>query len=417
MPTVVKRPDFPIASDRWTFSLGLTTGATTWLSGHTASEHDGERVVVRGGLAQQAARAWEKVGMLIEAAGLGPEHVVRVCEYVRADALEEAEAVDDARRAFLGAAADPAVNRVVVPGLMRPDAAIEVEVTCHVPDADDAVDREVAVTSAAGIVPVGAAPARVAGDLVWVSSVLATDAEGRIVGGDDLVAQTAQVYENLAAALGALDMTTHDIVKTVEFVRPHTRRDYPRTGRIRRERLSAPYGGATGIVMDVLPHPDALIQVDVLASRAPREAVTCGWSRYEKLTYNPGLRVGDLLVMSGQAALDVETEQAVHPGDVVAQARYTYENVVRVLEAAGLGPEHLVRTVEYLVPEAVPRARETAEVRRELLGDPFPAATGVECSGLLRPEFLLEVDPFAVFPAYEAPDRDEAAASDAGGAP
>ncbi len=393
MVTVVNAPDFPLWSPKYTFSLGLTTGATTWMSGHTASEHDGEKVVVVGGMAEQAKRAWEKVGLLLDAAGLSTNDVVRVAEYVTARFLPDIEAADEARTAFLGPAAAPALNRVVVEGLMRPEAAIEIEVTCHTGATPVAVSSTGRTASA---------PARAAGDLVWVSSVMATDDKGAIVGGDDLVAQTDRIYDNIQAILEPMGMSTQDIVKTVEFAKPHTRRQYPKTGRIRRERLAAPYGGATGILMDELAHPDALMQVDVLASKAPREAVTAGWSRYEKLTYNPGLKVGDLLVMSGQAALDVETEQAVHAGDVVEQTRFTYQNIIRVLEAAGLGAEHLVRTVEYLTPAGLPRARETAAVRRELLGDPYPTATGVTCSALLRPEFEIEIDPFAVFP-----DRDD----------
>jgi len=35
-------------------------------------------------------------------------------------------------------------------------------------------------------------------------------------------------------------------------------------------------------------------------------------------------------------------------------------------------------------------------VRREILREPWPASTGVVCEALLRPEFLIEIDPLAV---------------------
>ena len=33
--------------------------------------------------------------------------------------------------------------------------------------------------------------------------------------------------------------------------------------------------------------------------------------------------------------------------------------------------------------------------RLELLKEPYPASTGIVCHSLLRPEFLIEIDPFA----------------------
>jgi enamine deaminase RidA (YjgF/YER057c/UK114 family) len=101
------------------------------------------------------------------------------------------------------------------------------------------------------------------------------------------------------------------------------------------------YPAAADIIMPALPRPGALIQVVLTASEHAPVAVNPGWERYAQLTYSPAVRAGDVLFMSGQAALDPEAERAVHAGDVVAKAEYTYENVLRVLEAAGGGPEHL----------------------------------------------------------------------------
>ncbi len=42
--------------------------------------------------------------------------------------------------------------------------------------------------------------------------------------------------------------------------------------------------------------------------------------------------------------------------------------------------------------------RGVAAVRERMLRAPWPASTGAVCSGLLRPEFLLEVFPTAVVP-------------------
>ena len=353
--------------------LAVTVGTSAHLSSVTAPAVDG---TVPGDTAAQVAAAWDVVTERLAALGQSPHDIVRVAEYVTFDALGDLGAVAAVRAARLGGHA-PAATTVPVHGLLVPGATVALEVTT---DAGG-------VTNADGIAA--------AGDLVHVSSVLPLDVRGDVVGGDDIVLQTAKVYANAAVILARLGLGLEDVVKTVEFVKPHTRAAYPRTGFVRKQHLAAPYGGGTGIVMDELAHPDALIQVDFVASPAPRTKVDCGWERYAKLTYNPGLEVGErAFVMSGQAALDVETEEAVLPGDVVAQARYTYENIARVLDGAGLTPEHLVRSVEYVTPGGVARYDEVDAVRREVLGS--PAVTTVVCSGLLRPEFEIEIDPFAV---------------------
>jgi enamine deaminase RidA (YjgF/YER057c/UK114 family) len=135
-----------------------------------------------------------------------------------------------------------------------------------------------------------------------------------------------------------------------------------------------------------------------MASRHPAEAVNPGWERYGKLTYSPAVKAGRVLFMSGQAALDPPSEQALFAGDVVAQADYTYGNIVAVLQAAGLGPEDLVKTIEYVLPEALNDYRQVAKVRARRLSEPYPASTGLVIPKLLRPEFLIEIDPMALFP-------------------
>jgi enamine deaminase RidA (YjgF/YER057c/UK114 family) len=156
------------------------------------------------------------------------------------------------------------------------------------------------------------------------------------------------------------------------------------------------YPGAAGIIMPRLLHPEALIQYDFIATRDVPVGVNPGWERYKKLTYSPGVRAGKLLFMSGFGALDPATERVVHDGDVAAQADYTLQNILRVVETAGGSAANLVKTVEYVTPAALPRYREVAGVRSRLLTPPLPASTGLVCDALLRPEMLIEIDPTAV---------------------
>ena len=59
---------------------------------------------------------------------------------------------------------------------------------------------------------------RVEGPLLFVSGVVPVDAHGRLVGGDDVVAQARQVFANLEAVLAAGGATFADVVKVTVFL-------------------------------------------------------------------------------------------------------------------------------------------------------------------------------------------------------
>ena len=371
--TAIKPATFPwFDYSRYSFSLGLKTATGAYLSGHTASEYDAaaRRIVVRGGMTDQVRTAYAKIGAILEAAGYGYGDVVRIVEYVKPEGIERyAEAA--AVRAEVFGAHKPTVNTVPVKALLRPEAYIEIEVTAGP-----------AIRDSAGV--------------VFLPSVQPTDDQGNIIGAGDVVAQTRAVFEKAGKLLGALGLGFANVVKTLDYTTPAALAAYKGTGRVRKEHLGPVYPGSAGILMPRLLHPEALIQYDVTASRETPVAVNPGWSRYQKLSYSPAVKAGKMLFMSGQGALDPETERMLFDGDVVAQAEYTYENILKVLAAAGGGPQHLVKTIEYVTPAALARYRDVAGVRARLLREPFPASTGLVCELLLRPEMLIEVDPLAI---------------------
>jgi reactive intermediate/imine deaminase len=57
-----------------------------------------------------------------------------------------------------------------------------------------------------------------AGELLFVSGCIAVDAEGRLVGGEDVVAQTRQVFANIGAVLAAAGCGMRDVVKVAVFL-------------------------------------------------------------------------------------------------------------------------------------------------------------------------------------------------------
>ena len=368
----------------YSFSLGIDVGDGVYLSGHTASAYDKEldRITIKGDMAEQARTAYSKIAAILEGAGKSFGDVVRVVEYVKPEGIERyAEAA--AIRTELFGNHCPAVNTVPVKALLRPDAFIEIEITAG------PVGSE---TSFGSGLPV----AQESSGVVFLPTVQAVNENGEIIGAGDVVAQTAAIFEKAKKMLEKLGLGFDSIVKTLDYITPEALTNYRGTGRVRKEFLGPVYPGAAGILMPRLLHPEALIQYDFIASRDQTVAVNPGWDRYEKLTYSPGVRAGKLLFLSGQGSLDPSTERIVHDGDVVAQAEYTYNNIFKVIEAGGGKPENLVKTIEYVTPAALERYREVGALRAKQLSQPYPAATGLICDSLLRPEMQIEIDPFAV---------------------
>jgi enamine deaminase RidA (YjgF/YER057c/UK114 family) len=56
------------------------------------------------------------------------------------------------------------------------------------------------------------------GDQVWISGTTATDADGRLVGGDDPYAQTRQILANIERALVRAGAELADVVRTRIYV-------------------------------------------------------------------------------------------------------------------------------------------------------------------------------------------------------
>jgi enamine deaminase RidA (YjgF/YER057c/UK114 family) len=129
-----------------------------------------------------------------------------------------------------------------------------------------------------------------------------------------------------------------------------------------------------------------------------RKRVTTGTEWEPRVGYSRAVRIGDRILVSGTTATD-EDGDPVAPGDPAAQMRRALETVVDAIEAAGGTREHVVRTRLYVTDaddwEAV------GEVHREFFGDVRPASTMVEVSGLLGPEYVVEIEAEAVVPDGE----------------
>lgn len=114
---------------------------------------------------------------------------------------------------------------------------------------------------------------------------------------------------------------------------------------------------------------------------------------YEPFRLSQAMRVGDLLFVSGQAAID-EHGQIVGVGDFDAQAEQTFRNLRRVLEAGGSSLERVVKVTIFLTDMA--NFPKIIDLRGTWFTAPYPADTIVEVTALALPELQIEIEAIAV---------------------
>jgi len=101
-----------------------------------------------------------------------------------------------------------------------------------------------------------------ANGLLFVSGCPATDEQGNLVGGDDTVAQCAQVLKNLGAILAAAGCTPQDVVKVNVYLTDMA--DFAAMNEVYRTHFQAPYPARTAIGVAALPL-GAAVEFDAIA--------------------------------------------------------------------------------------------------------------------------------------------------------
>jgi 2-iminobutanoate/2-iminopropanoate deaminase len=97
------------------------------------------------------------------------------------------------------------------------------------------------------------------------------------------------------------------------------------------------------------------------------------------LPYSLAIEAGDLVFLSGQTPLDAATGKLVE-GDIGAQAKQCLENLRAVLDAAGLGFDHVVKTTIFLT--SMGDFAAVNEVYKTYVSEPFPARSTIAVAAL-----------------------------------
>jgi 2-iminobutanoate/2-iminopropanoate deaminase len=103
-----------------------------------------------------------------------------------------------------------------------------------------------------------------AGDLLFVSGIVAVDEAGQLVGGDDVAAQACQVFANIREILAAAGCGFADVVKVTVYLTDVD--DRPLVNPVRQEYFGTTRPASTLIEVSRLAVPGAKIEVDAVAA-------------------------------------------------------------------------------------------------------------------------------------------------------
>ncbi len=101
------------------------------------------------------------------------------------------------------------------------------------------------------------------GDTVYVSGSVAWDPEGRIVGGDDMLAQSRQAFANVKEILAAAGATMDDVVKITAYLTDIDR--YADYAAARAEAFPNNVPASTAVTSPALIEPDLLVEIEAVA--------------------------------------------------------------------------------------------------------------------------------------------------------
>jgi len=102
-----------------------------------------------------------------------------------------------------------------------------------------------------------------AGGFLYVSGIVAVDEEGRLVGGDDVVAQTRKVFATIGEILAAGGCGIEDVVKVTIFLTDVD--DRPRINPVRQEVFGRTRPASTLVEVPRLAVPGAKVEVECVA--------------------------------------------------------------------------------------------------------------------------------------------------------
>ncbi len=101
------------------------------------------------------------------------------------------------------------------------------------------------------------------GDLLFISGLAPLDEAGRLVGGDDVAAQTRQIFRNMAKILEAAGAVLADVLRVTVYLTDIT--DRPKINPVRQEFFGPTRPASTLVEVSALILPGMKVEIEAIA--------------------------------------------------------------------------------------------------------------------------------------------------------
>lgn len=124
-----------------------------------------------------------------------------------------------------------------------------------------------------------------------------------------------------------------------------------------------------------------------------RQRISSGTPWESFAGYSRAIRVGNAVYVAGTTASD-QNGNVIGKNDPYAQAAYIFQKIDKALREANASLTDVVRTRMFVTN--IDEWEEIARAHGEVFKEIRPASTLVEVSGLIAPEFLVEIEVDAI---------------------
>ncbi|MEO7984328.1 MAG: RidA family protein [Bacteroidota bacterium] len=109
--------------------------------------------------------------------------------------------------------------------------------------------------------------------------------------------------------------------------------------------------------------------------------------------YSRAVKVGNIVEITGTVAVD-ENSLPVGKDDAYGQTKFILEKIEKILQNAGASLQDVVRTRMFVTD--ISRWEEYGKAHGEFFSSIKPCTSMIEVSGLIAPEYLIEIEATAI---------------------
>ena len=403
-----KRHCWPTGHWNWpievTHQHGVRCGEMVWFGGQVDLTAAGE-VRNPGALATQTQNVVTNIARVLDGLDCDLEDLVTLlCFYVNDGGVDETVFLS-MLGACLPAACRPTVTAVPVPWLAYPGMQVEIEGYAMRRANGGRTPRSHAPACLGSPLPEPFVQGVRSGKMIFVSAQSPVGADGAVLHGGDIVAQTRQVMSQIEAILDHFGAGFDDVVKNNRWYAGGSGiGDFEAAALACARCYREPGPAATGVPIPRHANPDEQIRVSVVAmlgedgSYLPRTHAwpESLWDWHVHLPYKHGLRCEEMIFLGGQVSLD-KRGRAVHPGELSAQTHAAMRHIGTILAELGADYGDVCKvTTVYQGDCGAQALNENLPIRSSYFDAPGPATTGVPLPVLAYDDMVIEIEVFAM---------------------